>query len=253
LDHAETNFPGSGMTDPRGKPGLGTDKNSPLIELSGISRAYDAGRVSAVVDVSLSVWRGEFLAVIGPSGSGKTTLLHLMSGMDRPSAGTVRFGGREPAGVRDWAQLRARAIGFVFQAFHLLPTLSAWENVQIPMFGVEGNARRRSERAAALLAQTGLAHRRDHRPGELSAGERQRVAIARSLANAPQVILADEPTGNLDSASAADVLKLLDDLRREHALTLVVVTHNPDVARRADRVGTLMDGRIVRMEGGARC
>ena len=218
---------------------------APLVELIDVCRHYKTGYVHAVEDVSLSVAAGEFLAIVGPSGSGKTTLLNLLGGLDRPTRGSVRFAGREPRDAPEWARIRAAHIGYVFQAFHLLPTLNALENVQIPMLGVERNASRREQRARALLAELGLTERAQHHPDELSGGEQQRVAIARSLANAPRLILADEPTGNLDSTSAAAVVAALVQLVRAHRVALVLVTHNRELTRAADRVLAFRDGRVV--------
>jgi ABC-type lipoprotein export system ATPase subunit len=252
LEHPSINGEGDinllgGITE-SGSLGREQEPSNGLIELIGVSRLYVAGRVHALDNVSLSVRQGEFLAVVGPSGSGKTTLLNLMSGLDRPTAGTVRFKGIEPVGAGDWTRLRAIEIGFVFQSFQLLPTLSALENVQVPMFGTKRNARERLNRARELLDKVGLSSKMSRRPDELSSGEKQRVAIARSLANAPSVLLADEPTGNLDSKNAAAVLDLLVELRQMHGLTMVVVTHNAVVAREAERVVEFVDGRIARIE-----
>jgi ABC-type lipoprotein export system ATPase subunit len=224
------------------------EPSNDLIELIDVGRLYEAGRVYAVDSVSLAVRRGEFLAVFGPSGSGKTTLLNLMCGLDRPTVGRVLFKGIEPAGASDWTRLRAIEIGFVFQSFQLLPALSALENVQIPMFGTKLSERDRLNRARELLDRVGLSSKTSRRPDELSSGEKQRVAIARSLANEPSVLLADEPTGNLDSKSAVAVLDLLVELRQMHGLTVVVVTHNALVARDADRVVEFVDGRIACIE-----
>ncbi|MEO6807678.1 MAG: ABC transporter ATP-binding protein, partial [Isosphaeraceae bacterium] len=179
-----------------------------------------------------------------PSGCGKSTLLHLLGGLDRPTSGEVSFRG-ESLGTMDLDAFRARRVGFVFQSFHLLPTLSALENVQVPMFESPRPRAERVERSRRLLDDVGMGHRCDHRPNMLSVGERQRVAIARALANEPALLLADEPTGNLDSQAQGDVLALLDRLRREHGLTLVVVTHSPEVAAAADREIRLRDGRII--------
>jgi putative ABC transport system ATP-binding protein len=218
---------------------------NPLAELADAARVYDGGRVVALRGVSLRVAHGESLAVVGPSGSGKSTLLHLLGGLEAPSGGRVLFEGREPGGPRVWSRLRARRIGFVFQAYHLLPALSAWENVQLPMLGVVAGAARRAERARALLERLGLGRRLHHRPAALSGGERQRVAIARSLANAPDLILADEPTGNLDSAASAEILDLLVEVRAERGAALVLVTHDAAAASRAERVVRLADGAVV--------
>jgi putative ABC transport system ATP-binding protein len=216
-----------------------------VVALERVSRAYDGGRIVALRDVTLAVEPGEFIAVVGPSGSGKSTLLHLLCGLDRPSAGRVVFRGAEPATPAEWTKIRARHIGFVFQAFHLLPTLTALENVEIPMFGVVADGAARRRRAQDLLHRVGLAARLGHRPAELSGGERQRVAIARSLANSPLLIGADEPTGNLDSRASAEVLDLLDEIHRQDGAGLVVATHNHEVAARARRLIELRDGRIV--------
>ncbi len=221
-------------------------QNKPcIIEFAGVTRTYDAGHVFALQDVTLAVGRGEFLAVVGPSGSGKTTLLNLMSGLDRPSRGSVFLNGAEPQNPHEWARLRSREIGFVFQSFELLPGFTALENVQIPMFGVTKSPAKRLKRAWELLDRVDLAAKIDRRPDELSSGEKQRVAIARSLANSPSILLADEPTGNLDSRSSEAVMTLLRDLWKDKGLTLVVVTHNPAIAKNADRTVEFLDGRIA--------
>ncbi|MBE3133846.1 MAG: ABC transporter ATP-binding protein, partial [Acidobacteria bacterium] len=195
--------------------------------------------------VSFAVTAGEFVSVMGPSGSGKSTLLHLIGALDTPSAGDIWFLGQNLRTMRDLAAFRARKIGFVFQAFHLLPTLTAIENVQVPMFEMGWPRRERRRRAAELLESVGLGHRLHHRPSTLSGGERQRVAIARSLANGPAVLLADEPTGNLDSASAGVVIDLLRAIHRDRRMTIIVVTHDPNVAAAAERTVQMRDGQIV--------
>ena len=210
----------------------------------GLVRVYPDGDVHALRGVSLAVAERESVAVTGPSGCGKSTLLHLLGGLDRPTAGAVSFRG-EPLATLDLDGFRARQVGFVFQSFHLLPTLTAVENVQVPMFESSRPRAARAEHARHLLDVVGLSHRRDHLPGRLSVGERQRVAIARALANDPVLLLADEPTGNLDSRAQAEVLALLDRLRRDRGLTLIVVTHSPEVAAAADREIKLRDGRVV--------
>jgi putative ABC transport system ATP-binding protein len=225
----------------RTAPAAGT-----VAALERASRVYDGGRIAALREATVAIAAGEFVAVVGPSGSGKSTLLHLLCGLDRPSSGRVLFGGREPASSAEWTRIRARHIGFVFQAFHLLPTLTALENVEIPMFGVVRGAAARRRRARDLLARVGLAARVDHRPAQLSGGERQRVAIARSLANGAPVLLgADEPTGNLDSRAAAGVLDLLEEVHRQDGASLVIATHNPEIAARAARVLRLADGCVL--------
>jgi putative ABC transport system ATP-binding protein len=213
-----------------------------------VSRVFDVGGrpVHALQEVSEEVAKGEHVAVMGPSGSGKSTLLHILGCLDRPSSGSYWFEGREVEKLDDaeLTLLRRHRIGFVFQFFHLVPRLTARENVELPMLfaGVPLAARR--ERADAALLQVGLQPRADHRPDQLSGGERQRVAMARAVVMGPSLLLADEPTGNLDSASGQQVLEMLEGLRAA-GLTLIVVTHDPRVARRADRVLSMMDGRVV--------
>lgn len=216
----------------------------PLLRAEGLVKVYPDGEVRALRGVSLAVGAAEFVAITGPSGCGKSTLLHLLGGLDRPTEGEVFFRG-EPLRRLDLDAFRARQIGFIFQSFYLLPTLTALENVQVPMFEAPWPRAERAARAARLLEEVGLGHRRDHRPMQLSVGERQRVAIARSLANEPALLLADEPTGNLDSRNQAEVLQLLGDLRRRLGLTLVLVTHSAEVAAAADREVRLRDGQIV--------
>jgi putative ABC transport system ATP-binding protein len=225
-----------------------------MIELSGISRTFDMGGrpVRALMDVHEVVAAGEHLAVMGPSGSGKSTLLHILGCLDRPSAGSYRLEGREVAGLGDdeLTRVRRHEIGFVFQFFHLVPRLTALENVELPMLFAglaRAERRRRAERA---LSAVGLAERAQHRPDQLSGGERQRVALARATVMGPRLLLADEPTGNLDSASGSQVLDVLEGMNAS-GLTLIVVTHDPKVARRAGRVLVLADGRIVRRLSGA--
>lgn len=216
----------------------------PLLRVASVSRHYDNGAVCALTDVSLTVDRGEYLAIMGPSGSGKSTLLNLLGALDRPSSGEIWFDGQPLSRLADLDRFRARTLGFVFQSFHLLPTLTALENVQIPMFEGPLRPRERIRKAEELLEAVGLVHRRGHLPAKLSVGERQRVAIARALANEPQLLLADEPTGNLDSAAGGSVLDLFDQLHRERGLTLVVITHGAEVAARAERTLWIRDGRV---------
>jgi ABC-type lipoprotein export system ATPase subunit len=216
----------------------------PLIRTERLGRTYPDGQVQALRGVSLEVAEHEFVAFVGPSGCGKSTLLNLLGGLDSPSEGDVYFRGK-PLSQIDRDRYRAREIGFVFQSFHLLAPLSAVENVQVPMFETGWSRKERIERAERLIAQVGLAHRRNHRPMSLSVGERQRVAIARALANEPLLLLADEPTGNLDSQSQVEILQLLGDLHKQQGLTLVLITHSSEVAAAADRVIRLRDGRVV--------
>jgi len=219
-----------------------------VIELEKVSRTFEIGGepVHALVEVSEAVRAGEHLAIMGPSGSGKSTLLHILGCLDRPTAGTYRFEGREVAGLdeHELDEIRQSRIGFVFQAFHLVPRLDARGNVELPMIFAGVPRRERRDKADRALAAVGLSHRADHRPSELSGGERQRLAIARAISMHPSMLLADEPTGNLDSRSGNVVLDLMDRLN-DDGLTLIVVTHDPRVARRADRILILADGRIA--------
>jgi putative ABC transport system ATP-binding protein len=221
---------------------------APIIEVRGLVKTFQEGLVRALDGADLTVHAGEFVAVVGPSGCGKSTLLHLIAALDRPDSGVVRVNGRDLAREPDLSRFRAREIGLVFQLDNLLPTLGASENVQVPMFEMPLSARQRRERAGQLLAQVGLSGKDRNRPAELSGGERQRVAIARALANDPPILLADEPTGRLDSASGRKVLDLLEELQRQRNLTVVLVSHETSVARRAQRIVRMLDGRVVDAE-----
>ncbi|HEV3006845.1 MAG TPA: ABC transporter ATP-binding protein [Pirellulales bacterium] len=220
------------------------DPQAILLRTDRVSRVYPDGAVTALVDVSLEIRRGEYVAIMGPSGSGKSTLLNLLGALDSPTGGEVFFDGQSLARNADLDRFRSEKLGFVFQSFNLLPTLTASENVQIPMFEGPLPAAQRARKALSLLESVGLAHRASHLPNQLSVGERQRVAIARSLANDPQLLLADEPTGNLDSHSGDEVLALFDRLHRERGMTLVMITHAREVADRAERIVWIRDGRI---------
>jgi putative ABC transport system ATP-binding protein len=220
------------------------------IALSGVRKVYHAGRpeeVRALDGVDLELPPGAFVSVEGPSGCGKTTLLNLLGLLDVPSEGVVRWDGRDVStvGERQRARDRLLGVGFIFQRFYLLPTLSARENVELPLRARRVPKGARRERAELLLAEVGLERRSEAYPHELSGGEEQRVAIARALANEPPLLLADEPTGELDSQNATKVLELLVALRASHGSTLVLVTHNPEVAARAERHLLLKDGRVV--------
>ncbi|MCX6625047.1 MAG: ABC transporter ATP-binding protein, partial [Acidobacteria bacterium] len=206
-----------------------------LILLDGVWRTYTRGQVVALRGLTLSIERGDYLAITGPSGSGKSTLLYLAGGLDRPSQGRVLFDGVEPKVPARWTALRARRIGFVFQSFHLISGLTAAENVEIAMFGVERNEQRRMRKVAELLDRVRLSHRLHHRISELSAGESQRVAIARALANGPEIVLADEPTGNLDAVTGGGIMELLNSLNENQQLTIVMVTHDEAIAAQAHR------------------
>ena len=228
-----------------------------VFEAAGLEKKFDDGQVQALRGVTFRVPPGEFLAITGPSGSGKTTLLQMLGALDRPTAGTLLYRGKSIPDLPEPSLYRAREIGFIFQAFHLLPTFTALENVQIPMFETTLPRRERKPRAIALLQSVGLGHRLNHFPAQLSGGERQRVAIARSLANRPSVLLADEPTGNLDSQNAELILELIIGLQREQKMTMVLVTHDMGVAQQASRIIQMKDGRIgsdraaTLIEGGA--
>jgi putative ABC transport system ATP-binding protein len=216
----------------------------PAVAVRGLTKAFDEGQIRALNGVDLEVQTGEFVAIVGPSGCGKSTLLHLIAALDRPDAGTIVVLGHDLAHGHDLSHYRARDVGIVFQLDNLIPTLSASENVQVPMFEAGFSAGERRKRAERLLEHVGLTGKERSRPTELSGGERQRVAIARALANDPPIILADEPTGRLDSKSGEMVLDLLDQLRRERSLTVVMVTHEVHVAGRADRIVRMLDGRV---------
>jgi ABC-type lipoprotein export system ATPase subunit len=216
-----------------------------VFEAAGLKKDFDDGQVQALRGVDFKIADGEFVAIVGPSGSGKTTLLQMLGALDWPSAGTLKYRGQSLLDLPDPAAYRAHEIGFVFQAFHLLPTFTAVENVQIPMFEDHKSRLERKTRALELLKSVELEQRVNHFPAKLSGGERQRVAIARGLANSPSVLLADEPTGNLDSQSAKHVLDLLCSLHHDRRMTLVLVTHDMSIARRASRALQMMDGRIV--------
>jgi putative ABC transport system ATP-binding protein len=218
--------------------------SAPAIECVDVVKTYEDGRIRALTGMSLRVEPGEIVAVVGPSGCGKSTLLHLVAALDRPDGGEIRVAGHDLAHERHLDHYRARHVGLVFQLHNLLPTLSAVENVQVPMFELGIDAHERRERARRLLELVGLGDRARSRPAVLSGGERQRVAVARALANEPQVLLADEPTGSLDSEAGKNVLDVLERIRAERGTTIVVVTHDPGVAARADRVVRMLDGRV---------
>ncbi len=229
------------MTDTDIAPGL-------VYDLRGASRVYGQGaaEVAAVRDVDLTIEEGELVALVGPSGSGKTTLLQLLGALDRPTAGEVLFEGRDMArlGDAELSRIRLSSIGFVFQQFNLIPTLTAAQNVEVALAPARGSASGRRERVGALLDSVGLAARGHHVPGQLSGGEQQRVAIARALANEPHVILADEPTGNLDSETGDGIIDLLTSLADTRRQTIVLITHDPAIAARSRRVVRMRDGRV---------
>jgi ABC-type lipoprotein export system ATPase subunit len=224
----------------------------PFLNLENVSKSYDSvaggAAVSVLQDVDLKVEKGESVAIVGPSGSGKSTLLNIIGTLDKPSLGKVWLDGQDLAGLneRQLAEVRNRKIGFIFQAHHLLPQCTVLENVLIPTLPVKAAEERRSaaERAQRLLARVGLGARTDHRPGQISGGERQRVAVVRALVSGPELLLADEPTGALDRKAAGELTGLLLELNREEKVTLLLVTHAPDLASQMGRVCQIEDGRL---------
>ena len=216
-----------------------------LINTMNLTKVYN-GEVKALDNVNLNMREGDFLAVVGPSGSGKSTLLNLLGALDRSTSGEIEFAGELLSKVRNLDHFRSRMVGFVLQLHNLITTLTAFENVEIPMRATSLRSRERVRRVNELLDLVGLADRGRHLPTQLSGGERQRVAIARALANSPRLLLADEPTGNLDTINGAEVMAIFKRLNQEKGMTVLVVTHSPVVARTTDRIITLRDGRIVR-------
>jgi putative ABC transport system ATP-binding protein len=221
-------------------------ENGPIVETRDLTKVYgDGAQVRALDGVNMRIAPGEFVSVMGPSGSGKSTLLNMIGALDRPTSGTVMINGEDLAKVRNLDTFRARTVGFIFQLHNLIPTLTARENTEVPMRGQRIGARKRHRRARELLELAGLADRMNHLPNQLSGGERQRVAIARSLANQPTIVLADEPTGNLDSQSGAEIIALMHRLNHELGTTFIVVTHDSAVARQTDRILIMRDGLVV--------
>jgi putative ABC transport system ATP-binding protein len=226
-----------------------------VVAVRDLRKVYDLGeqRVTALAGVDLTIAQGEFVAIMGPSGSGKSTFMHIAGLLDRPTAGTYEFEGSDIARLDDdgLADLRSARLGFVFQAYNLLPRTSALENVELPMIYAGVPEAERRERARSALAAVALSHVCDHHPNQLSGGQQQRVAIARSIVNQPALILADEPTGALDTASSEDVMRLFERLNEERGITVLLVTHEPDIAAHAKRIVTFRDGKIVADERNA--
>jgi ABC-type lipoprotein export system ATPase subunit len=219
-------------------------QRAPILEVKALCKSYDEGRIEALRGVDLSIASGEFVAISGPSGSGKSTLLQLIGGLDSPTSGQVLFQNSLLGASVDLDTYRSHHVGFIFQGFYLMPTLRAIENVQVPMLAVKSNSKDRVERAEALLIEMGLENRLRQYPNELSGGERQRVAIARALANDPAILLADEPTGNLDSVNSARIMEMLTGIQSNRGMTLIVVTHENDIANAAPRHIRIRDGRV---------
>ena len=222
------------------------ENHPPVVEVRGLTKLFGNGQhvVRALDGVDLRIERGEFVAIMGPSGSGKSTLLHLLGALDRPTSGEILITGYDLAQVEDLDLFRNLTVGFVFQLHNLIPTLTAVENVEVPLFEREMDPEERRRRAVEVLGLVGLADLVDRLPSQLSGGQRQRVAIARALVNEPAILLADEPTGNLDSRGAADILALFQELNRRPGTTIVLVTHDPVMALGARRIVTLRDGRV---------
>jgi putative ABC transport system ATP-binding protein len=217
---------------------------SPALEVRNLFKSYDEGRIEALRGVDLSIADGEYVAITGPSGSGKSTLLHMLGGLDSPTTGEVLFRNVSLGSAIDLDTYRSRNVGFIFQAFHLMPTLRAIENVQVPMLGLNRSGFNRAARARDLLKEMGLEDRMEQYPNQLSAGERQRVAIARALANHPDILLADEPTGNLDSVNSARIMEILIGIQQKRGMTLIVVTHENEIAHAAARQIRIRDGKV---------
>jgi ABC-type lipoprotein export system ATPase subunit len=222
-----------------------TSERSIVVETHNLTKIYGNGAaVYALDDLNLTIPKGEFLAVMGPSGSGKSTLLNMIGALDKPTSGRILVNGEDLATIHDVDRFRAHTVGFVFQ-LHNLPALTARENVEVPMHGQAVGEREMTERAEHLLEIVGLPDRMRHLPGQLSGGQRQRVAVARALANNPAIILADEPTGSLDTQSGGEIMDLLETINRDQGTTLLIVTHDPKVARRTRRILTMRDGKVV--------
>jgi putative ABC transport system ATP-binding protein len=221
-----------------------------VIELKNIEKEYDLGPVKLKVlnGINLNIKKSEMVSIMGPSGSGKSTMLHMLGCLDRPTKGKVIIDGVDVSKLNDdeLAKIRRERIGFIFQFFYLIPSLTALKNVELPMTFVNGSAKERERKAKELLKMVGLEDRMGHKPSQLSGGESQRVAIARALANDPQIILADEPTGNLDSKSGKEVMEILKNLNKQRKVTLIIVTHDPFIARITEKIINLKDGKIIK-------
>jgi putative ABC transport system ATP-binding protein len=215
--------------------------------LEGMALRKEYGTLCVVRDVSMTMEKGEFISIMGKSGSGKTTLLSLLSGLERPDNGRVILNGKDitAASEDELALFRRENVGFIFQSFHLIPTLSAWENVALPLFPVKMSEGKRRQRAIELLCRMEMENRVDHLPSALSGGEKQRVAIARALVNKPKIVFADEPTGNLDSSTGESIMDILKGLHAENGMSLMMVTHDPELSKNADRAIRIQDGEVI--------
>ncbi len=245
--HAVLDHPHASVAAPVPPPADDEPDAPVVVETRALTKIYGNGhQVRALDGVDLTVRAGEFIAIVGPSGAGKSTLLNMLGALDRPTYGEIIINGTPLSKVRNLDRFRSQTVGFVFQTHNLIPTLTALENVEVPMYETRLHGRKRRARAEELLTLVGLGERLGFLPSKLSGGERQRVAIARALANHPTIVLADEPTGNLDSRNTQDIMALLNDLNRSQGTTLLVVTHNHEVARATRRIITIRDGKVQR-------
>ncbi len=219
-------------------------KNENIIEIKNLKKSYDKGKIKALNGIDLEIKDGEFISIMGPSGSGKSTLLNMLGALDTADEGSISVAGIDLMKTKKLDEFRSKKIGFIFQFHNLIPNLSVVENVEIPMYETKTSSKDMRTRALELLDDVNLSHRVDQKPNTLSGGERQRVAIARALVNKPSIILADEPTGSLDSKTGDVILKLLKELQQKENVTLIMVTHELDVAKRAERIVTVLDGKL---------
>lgn len=219
--------------------------NNILISINNLKKSFDEGRIDALRGLSLDISEGEFLAIMGPSGSGKSTLMNLIGALDRYEDGSIKVEDGELSLIKNPNEYRRKKIGFIFQLHNLIPTLTALENIEVPMFGTGLSKKERTEKAKKLLAEVGLSKRANSVPPKLSGGERQRIAIARAFANDPKILLADEPTGSVDSVTQEQIMELILKIKKEHDTTIIMVTHDPDVAAYADKTIHMKDGTIA--------